>query len=318
MALFHHFITSKDFGGSHNHMQTQLSQLGFTFHYVLRLLLAFSGFHLARDPANQSFLGSRTDLYAVAERHYETAVREVAAAIPQLDTANSPALYASSIFIFLCSLAKGPQQGEYLAYRDDGSPGCLSLFMGLRSVLEICRATLPVDLLSIHAADPEDLTSQAEEPPVHREEPVSQGYRDHLGQVRHLVSATFPDSGVRSTDYSQVLDRLCHCYEVVFGGTSQLPESQLWPQIFGWLYTLPDLFLADAQQRRPVALVVFAFFTVLLKRLDPAWFIRGWPDHIMNGIFGSLDEYHQGYVQWPMQQIGRPSDSLPLSRIDVP
>ncbi|KAL2012225.1 hypothetical protein VTN00DRAFT_4943 [Thermoascus crustaceus] len=273
MALFHHFITSKDLGASRNHMQNQLSQLGFTFHYVLRLVLAFSGFHLALHSADHSFLGSRADFYAVAERHYEIAVREVTAAIPHLDTTTSPALYASSIFIFICSLAKGPQPGEYLAYRDDGGPGCLSLFMGLRSILERCRATLSVDFSSIHAADPEDMTSQPEEPFFHGEELVSQAYGDHLAQVRHLISATFPDSGLGYTDYSQVLDRLYYCYDVVFGATSRLPESQLWPQIFGWLYTLPDLFLADVQQRRPVALVVFAFFTVLLKRLDLAWFI---------------------------------------------
>lgn len=120
MALFHHFITSADLGGSQKHMQTQLSQLGFTFHYVLRLLLAFSAFHLARHSTNDSLLGSRTELYALAEQHYEIAVREVTEAIPHLDTTTSPALYASSIFIFLCSLAKGPQPGEYLAYRDDG------------------------------------------------------------------------------------------------------------------------------------------------------------------------------------------------------
>ncbi|GIK00937.1 hypothetical protein Aspvir_004967 [Aspergillus viridinutans] len=184
--------------------------------------------------------------------------------------------------------------------------------------MEIRSATLSVDFSSIHTADPEDMTSQKEEPPIHCEEPVSPAYRDSLAQVRHLISAIFPDSDVGYTDYSQVLDRLCHCYDVVFGGTSQLPESQLWPQIFGWLYTLPDLFLSDAQQRRPVALVVFAFFTVLLKRLDPAWFIRGWPEHVINSIYNNLDEHHREYVQWPVEQIGRLSDSLPLSRIDAP
>ena len=76
MALFHHFITSKDLGASH----TRIYQLGFSFHYVLRLALAFSGFHLARHSANSSFTGlNKTDLHAVAEQHYEIAVREVTA-----------------------------------------------------------------------------------------------------------------------------------------------------------------------------------------------------------------------------------------------
>lgn len=301
MALFHHFITSKDLGASH----TQLCQLGFSFYYVLRLVLAFSSFHLARNSENSSSMGLKTtDLHVVAEQHYETAVREVTAAIPLLDTTSSPALYASAIFIFLCSLARGPRPGEYLAYRDDGTPGCLSLFMGLRSILEVCSALTPsVDLFSIHATDVQDVTIQPEEPPLHREELVSHDYRDSLARVRHLITATFSGGVPGHEDYSQVLDRLCYSYDVVFDGGSRPTESELWPQIFGWLYTLPDVFLMDVQQRKPAALVVFAFFTVLLKQLDPAWFIRQWPEHIMDGIFHSLDQDHRIYVQWPVEQF---------------
>ena len=301
MALFHHFITSKDLGASH----TQLCRLGFSFHYVLRLVLAFSSFHLARNSENTSCMGLKTtDLHAVAEQHYQTAVREVTAAIPLLDTTSSPALYASAIFIFLCSLARGPRPGEYLAYRDDGTPGCLSLFMSLRSILEVCSALTPsVDLFSIHAADVQDVTIQPEEPPLHREELVSHDYRDSLAQVRHLITATFSGGVSGHEDYSQVLDRLCYSYDVVFGGHSRPTESELWPQIFGWLYKLPGVFLMDVQQRKPAALVVFAFFAVLLKQLDPAWFIRQWPEHIMDGIFHNLDQDHRIYVQWPVEQF---------------
>ncbi|RWQ98637.1 putative C6 transcription factor [Paecilomyces variotii] len=318
MVLFHHFITSKDLGGSRPHVQNQLSQLGFSFHYVLRLLLAFSGFHLARYSTNDSSPGSSADFYAAAERHYETAVREVAAAIPLLDATNSPALYTSSIFVFICSLAKGPRPGEYLAYCDDGNPGCLSLFMGLRSILERCKSTLSVDFSSIHGANEQDETLQPEGPPFHPEEPVSHAYRDSLAELRHLISATFPDNSLEYTDYSQVLDMLCYTYEFVFGDDPRPTEPQLWPQIFGWLYTLPDLFVMDAQNRRPAALVMFAFFAVLLKQLDPAWFIRQWPEHIMSGIFRDLDEFHQEYVRWPMEQLGRLSNNLHLSETDSP
>lgn len=177
--------------------------------------------------------------------------------------------------------------------------------MGLRSILEVCSALTPsVHLFSIHTADVQDVTTQPEEPLLHREELVSHGYKDSLAQVRHLISANFPGGGPGSADYYKVLDRLCYSYDVVFGGGSRLTESELWPQIFGWLYTLSDVFLMDVQQRNPAALVVFAFFTVLLKQLDPAWFIRQWPEHIMDGIFHTLDEDHRRYVKWPVEQFG--------------
>lgn len=55
MELFHNYMSSTslslgDDEASRQLLQNQLRRLGFSFHYVLRLLLAFSGFHFARKP----------------------------------------------------------------------------------------------------------------------------------------------------------------------------------------------------------------------------------------------------------------------------
>lgn len=71
-----------------------------------------------------------------------------------------------------------------------------------------------------------------------------------------------------------------------------LTDGELWPQIFGWLYMPPDDFVVDLQHHNTVALVIFAFYTVLLKRISSVWFIKGWPEHIMAGIHRfALEEY---------------------------
>lgn len=112
MELFHHFLTSEELGASKSPetMHSRLPRLGFSFHYILQLILAFSGFHLARIQEHES------KYYFEAERHYATTLRKVSAAVPLLDHHNCHALYMAAILIFVCSFAKGPQPDEFLAF----------------------------------------------------------------------------------------------------------------------------------------------------------------------------------------------------------
>lgn len=149
MELFHHFLTSEELSAdkspeAQKTMHSRLPRLGFSFHYVLHLILAFSGFDLAQIQGNY-----RSKYYFEAERHYATALRKVSAAVPLLDHHNCHALYMAAILIFICSFARGPQPDEFLAFRDDGSAGSLCLFMGVRSILENCS----VGVLGIHKED---------------------------------------------------------------------------------------------------------------------------------------------------------------------
>lgn len=289
MGLFHHYLTSEELGAgqSPETMHSRLPRLGFSFHYVLHLILAFSGFYLARIQPNH---GSK--YYVEAERHYATALRKVSAAVPLLDHHNCHALYMAAILTFVCSFAKGSQPDEFLAFRDDGSAGSLFLFMGVRSILENCS----VGVLEIHSETTER-NSQPSAPPRR----VS-WYSNQLEQLRNLIAAELPTNDNRCSSYINVLNRLHHCFDSIYGH-QLLTDGELWPQIFGWLYMLPDDFVADLQHHNSVALVIFAFYTVLLRRISSVRFIQDWPDHIMTGIHRFLDEEYQPFIQWPMEQI---------------
>ncbi|PLB52226.1 putative Zn(II)2Cys6 transcription factor [Aspergillus steynii IBT 23096] len=309
MALFHHFLKSS---GLAEHMVNQLSRLGFVYHYVLRLLLAFSAFQIVRRSEDTSLfhlMGAGTDFYTDGERHFDVAVAEVAAMVPLLNRENAPALYAASLLIFLCSVTKGPRPGEYLAFRDDGESGCLSLFMGMRSMIEACNSIAdPAMLAAIHAGDGNNEAESREaegsnsSPDSARHVPPQ--YQSALSQVHDLLATTFQNHDTDYLIYCQSLERLSQCYDVIFDPHVSLTDSVLWPQIFGWLYMLPDRLLLDLRDRRPLALVIFSHYTVLLHVLDEVWMIQGWPRHVMHGISQNLDPYHRLFVEWPMQQIG--------------
>ncbi|KAL4810611.1 hypothetical protein BDV18DRAFT_165297 [Aspergillus unguis] len=282
LVLFHHFMSCPELGSELTEWQAQMTRWGFQHHYLLRLLLALAAFHLVRTKDGHLL---DIDYTVEAERNYGLALQEAASTMPQINSANGQILYTGAIFIFICSLARGPQAGEYLAFRDDGDPGCLVLFLGVRSILEMCSGAFSLDLSSSHATSPY----------ISSGSPAS-GTEDHLNRLYLLIENTYPQASAYS-DYSNVLGRLRETYTTV-----RSSNGDNFPRIFYWLYTLPDTFIADLQNRQPLALVLFAFFAVLLKEVDSTWFIRGWPEHIISGIYTQLDEYHRQFITWAVEQ----------------
>ncbi|OJZ85799.1 hypothetical protein ASPFODRAFT_189491 [Aspergillus luchuensis CBS 106.47] len=325
MLLFHHFSTSPELTGAQPKARQQLCQIAFAHHYVMHILLAFSGFHLVRRSDDQQWSQSmgftETEIYTEAERHFNVAVRDVSAILPHLDRDNSPAMYVSAVFIFISSLARGPQPGEYLAFRSDGDPGHLSLFLGVRSVFELCSGDMPTSVFAIHGED--DNSAPASDNP--RNETQGNGsegstsqrrtklgdYRHHLETYRALLMTSIPIEDPKLPIYVQTLDRLGNSLDAIM-----VPDTQgtigmaLFPLVFAWLYQLPDAVVGDLQRREPVALIIFAFFLYLLDRLDNVWFIAGWPRHILEGVRRHLDGGYGGYIQWAVDHIGTSTDGL--------
>ncbi|XRM45013.1 transcription factor [Aspergillus tubingensis] len=326
MLLFHHFSTSPELTGAQPKARQQLSQIAFAHHYVMHILLAFSGFHLVRRSDDQQWSQSmgftETEIYTEAERHFNVAVRDVSAILPHLDRDNSPAMYVSAIFIFISSLARGPQPGEYLAFRSDGDPGHLSLFLGVRSVFELCSGDMPTSVFAIHG----EVNSSAPASDKPRNETQGDGsestsqrwtklgdYRHHLETYRALLMASIPIEDSKLPIYLQTLDRLRDSLDVIFGSHQGTIGMALFPLVFAWLYQLPDAVVGDLQRREPVALIMFAFFLYLLDRLDHVWFIYGWPRHILEGIRMHLDTEYSGYIQWAVDHIGTSTDGIGAS-----
>lgn len=315
MVLFHHCLSSDDL---RPYIPDQLLRLGFSVHYVLHLLLAVSGFHLKRmSPQYGVHLLLLPDLdYLVeAERHLSIAVTEVAATDPHLHQDNCHILYVASVFIFICSLARGPQPREYLAFRDDDDTPGLCLFTGMRSIREASNnlgISTNISEVHPHEGPGTSRSSQEELVPVPNSSPSvsteykgcsTKHYSEPLNSLKVFILDTFPSSHPRHSTYLDVFDLLQSRYNSIHGGPASIENSELWPQIFSWLYLLPDAFVHEMQQKQPVALLLFSYFAVLLKELDFVWFIRGWPLHIVQGSARYLEQPHLSYLEWPLDRL---------------
>ncbi|KAE8385451.1 hypothetical protein BDV23DRAFT_164916 [Aspergillus alliaceus] len=310
MELFHTYMSSTSLTLAENEagrqlLQTQLPRLGFSFNYVLRLLLAFSGFHLARTQKT-----TNTATYSErAQWHYTVAIGQLISSVTSLNAGTCHAVYAASSFMCFCALARGPQSGDYLTFSSSGQAEWLTLLHGVRSIVET------TDQMSIKmsptpesrtSADAETAGAEAVAPPSLLVQDSNTSRADFLiplNQIRQAVFNELEHSDFRHGTYLKVYEDLVSTFQSVRNHMRDLSKGERVSFIFGWLYRLPKIFVTDLQEQRPLSLVLFAFFVVLLKDISGYWFIDGWPKHIMTGIYQCLDEGHRPWIQWPAAAI---------------
>ena len=73
---------------------------------------------------------------------------------------------------------------------------------------------------------------------------------------------------------------------------------------FVWIWEVADDFLPLLELSTQGAVVIFAYFCVVLKRLDNQWWLQGWADHLMSQAYATLDDEHRLWIGWPIEQIG--------------
>lgn len=57
-------------------------------------------------------------------------------------------------------------------------------------------------------------------------------------------------------------------------------------------------------KREPQALALVAFYAVLLKEGEWAWWVGGWSVRSLKLVYESLDAESRLWIWWPMEQLG--------------
>ncbi|EJT69801.1 hypothetical protein GGTG_12684 [Gaeumannomyces tritici R3-111a-1] len=127
----------------------------------------------------------------------------------------------------------------------------------------------------------------------------SEPMRDLRDVIRQQVAAGDPDRDV----YASAFAALATSFATVFDADMN-PRHRSAQVVFGWMYHVSDDFVARARNRRPVALAIFAHFVVLLRVLELGWMTRGWPEHLIAGIYDALSPAERLWIRWPMERVG--------------
>jgi hypothetical protein len=269
--------------------------MGFSHQFVLHLILALSALHLGHCRPDR-----RSSYVAQAERHYVAALQTVATLLPRLDAGNCDAVYMSAVIICFYHLGRGPRPGDFLAFSKQGEAEWLVLLRGVRSIIESKEDTLHEGILApiVHSNDRQVL------PEVECNRMPN--FKEPMKQLREFIARKTAIEGPNTQTYLQALDSLSQSFIAIYEGQdSSSDESNRFDHIiFAWLYRASDNYNRCLQEKQPFALIIFAYFTVLLKELDSQWFMRGWVEHIMVGIYGFLPDEFRVWIHWPRERVG--------------
>ncbi len=265
-----------------------IPQFAFSNSFVLRILLGVSALHLAHFRTGDS----RARYLSQAYHHYNLALHTASSLLPSINDESCTALYLFSTMCCFFTMALGPQPGDYLLFGNQGIAEWLVLFRGMRSILECNYETLRHGSLSPLFEISIEMMQQ------------ERADNEHLNELRQTIL----DNAKGDPDLQTYLQGVDSLARVSPPPATLLPGARLMHSsphlVFACLYFFNDDFTQCLQQRKPIALVVFAHFCVMLNDLSSFWWIQGWPAHLMSEIYGSLNEHYRLWIRWCMEEIG--------------
>ncbi|KAL2446264.1 hypothetical protein ABEF95_008825 [Exophiala dermatitidis] len=283
-------------------------RLGLEHPFILHLIYAFTGFHLDHI---RKLTGQAPKYRDLSAAHFATGLSEFNKVLPTLDDSNRHAFGLAGVLVCFCAFADGPSSsaGYGQACSATGSDGqvvpWLSLIHGVRT------------LKSNESSSPSDRPPQ----------PQSQSQTNDDNSTREVLADISMLNVVPRIDWEEPLrqlhdyillssrsssapclvkafENLVLVYEATFGrkdGTNRAPPKHRY--VFVWLYTLADEFVNHLLRKEPLALLLLAYYAVLIRTMEHRWFMQGWAEYLLMSVRGLVGEELARWLVWPENQV---------------
>lgn len=274
------------------HYQTQLPQLAFQNEHIMYMLLALSALHMYQSQPH------RTQLISRAEHLYGMALPVVIQQLSSLSADNCEVLYVCSGLICFYHFGRGPQPGQFVAFSDDGMAEWFILLQGVRTIMNQYFDVLMDGVLagSTHLPNAQFKgTSTPARPRISKS-------KDSMENLTTWVK-TLATEESSFQKYLVPLKQLNEQFNEYIELRRGRPE---FPIIFGWLYRLSEDFVTALQAKKPVALVIFAHYCILLREAEEQrWVLKGWSSHTLTGVVRHLHPDYHKWIERPREAVTR-------------
>lgn len=79
--------------------------------------------------------------------------------------------------------------------------------------------------------------------------------------------------------------------------TSNLPTAMVWP------CSVSSIYLTALEQRHPKAMIILAYYTLILQNLEDYWWFSKEPAWILMFAYRLLDESMRPWLEWPLRAL---------------
>lgn len=261
---------------THEYVRTALAEP-----FLLHTLLGVSAMHLfSKDP-------SKTEYFRRATLLQNTALRLVQPHLTHLAEEHAIALFIFSSFTAAFAFAKTILD----PYNEPQDPvmemrGCFGLLRGTSAVIGPHITYLRSSWL----------------------QPAFRAHCDKVldnSEVDHPAYSTVCEMIQRDErdGYAQLLPgiRRLFMYLLMLGSTSSGAQGTMF--VHSWPAEVDKAFIDMLDERRPTALVIMAYYAVLMSLNSKAWWIGNWPDLLLTRIDRELGHDYAAVLEWPRRMI---------------
>jgi hypothetical protein len=293
LELLHHYSISTYLTLSsdpviRNYFLVNVPQLGFSHPYVLYSILALAASHLAhfRPEARQCY-------YAEATARHTAATSMAAPLLSDISATNSIPMYCFSILTMFISFASLKEDDDLSFDANNVTPSWLTLFRGVRTVLELNNRAIFSSSISFLFRSRTD---------VNRNWDHQQLDHDALKEFQNYIKTSTSEDEQARRHLLDAFSDLRRAFYVFYA--EELCSEDKIRSVFTWMYKVSNEYINMLRHRNSNAICILAFFCVLLHRLEYNWWLKGWGTHLIDRIYTALDDIHRFWIRWPIQEIG--------------
>jgi hypothetical protein len=212
----------------------------------------------------------------------------------EVNPSNAQNLFLFSVLTIFYAFGCPRESNGILLVGESAYPDWMFLLQGTRAFSEQLAGTIedgPLAPVFKHGMDRWDARQ------VQRE-PTSPIYQ-HLERLRTLICHKELNEELGNI-YTKAISELRKSFLVFECDGRSYDVTDL----FVWIFEVANDFLPLLRTPTQEAVVIFAFFCVLLKGLKSRWWLYGWADHLIAKSYNLLDREHQLWIQWPLEELG--------------
>ncbi|KAF7890273.1 hypothetical protein EAF00_008588 [Botryotinia globosa] len=281
--------------------QTSVVQIATRNDFLLRGILSLSALHIALDDCENPQI-----MVAEAAHHQNAALVEYRRLINTGDVSpeSQRAAFLFSAFLAMCGFCFIRADGKLLE-SNKGDRGideflaCANLVRGMFGLHTLWQQNIFCDEL---------YATTRSGPPTNLYPDIGGDITMELRALSDLVTRCEAETCTKTSKICQdAVQQLLYSFEIIRkitvdrGSTSPITAGLMWPGV------IPRDYLILLTQRNPLAVLILAYFGVLLHRLDSFWFFRGWGKHLVETSAYILGDSYADLLAFPKASV-RPCD----------
>ncbi|KAK4161116.1 hypothetical protein QBC43DRAFT_303174 [Cladorrhinum sp. PSN259] len=265
-------------------------QVGLDCDYIMRGVLALSSLHLAHHREHM-----RDHYLAAAITHHRAASQASIPLVLNATPENAQLLFFFSVLTTYYALGWPRKSDDALLLGENaGFPDWVYLIRGTKGLIELAGVPTAGRMapLFAHSVARFQLREEADV--------FASAAHAALAELEEvIVHRPLVDEALRGI-YMRAIAEL----NKSFAQADACVGRYEMVDVFIWVFLSAEDLLPLLRTPTQEAVAIFAFFCVLLKKLDGHWWIQGWGTHLIAHVYDLLDDENRLLIHWAVQEIG--------------